>query len=106
MLMAVYSKMLFDKCLMAIVTELEHIERDYPDWPENEVDAAQIISDKAAKLLSASSARRRKKQRDNNPVLNEAIQTGAMVLRFLLGMDNRNTYAIQVIEDRYYEEYE
>jgi len=107
--MASYRKMFFDKCLVAIVSELEQVERDYPDWPENEVDAAKIISDKAARLLSASNMHRRKEQHDNNRVLNEAIQTGAMVLRFLLGIENRYSYATKAIDEQEvyrYEEYD
>ena len=98
--MASYRKTLFDKCLVAIVSELEQVEREYPDWPENEVDAAKIISDKAAKLLSASSTHSWKEQRDNNLVLNEAVQTGAMVLRFLLGIENGHRYATNVSNER------
>ena len=107
--MASYRKMLFDKCLVAIVSELEQVERDYPEWPENEVDAAKIISDKAARLLSASNTHCRKEQSDNNRILNEAVQTGAMVLRFLLGMENGHSYATQAIDEQEgycYEEYD
>ena len=66
--MAGYSKKSFDKCLSSIVSELGRFERDHPDWPDNAADAAEIIYDKAARLLSASANLRHGSQKDNNRI--------------------------------------
>lgn len=94
-----YRKMTFDKCLVALVSELERVEEKYPDWPENMTDAAKIISKKAGGLLSASTDLSSGNQMNHEHVVGKAIETGAMVLRFLLSMETGFSYAVERIDD-------
>ena len=97
--MAGYRKESFDKCLRAIVSEFGHIEEDCPAWPDNVADAARVISDKASKVLSASAALCPGSYEDKNHVLREALQTGALVLRFLLNIDDGQSYGMATIDE-------
>ena len=97
--MAGYRKESFDKCLRAIVSEFWHIEEDCPAWPDNVVDAARVISDKASKVLSASATLYHGSYEDKNQMLREALQTGALVLRFLLNVDDRQSYEMATIDE-------
>ncbi len=96
--MAGYGKRSFDQCLTAIVSELSRAEENYHEWPDDVVEAASIISDKARELLSASIDYRRGFDTDSNRMLTEAVMTGAMALRFLLSMDSRLDYEMGRID--------
>lgn len=86
--MAGYGKRAFDEYIIAIVSELVRIEERYPDWPDDLVSAARIVSGKAGELLSASTDFCRGDEKDRERILKEAIQTGAITLRFLLNADD------------------
>jgi len=97
--MAGYRKESFDKCLRAIVSEFGHIEEDCSAWPDNVVDAARAISDKASKVVSASATFCHGSCEDRNQMVREALQTGALVLRFLLNVDDRQSYGMATIDE-------
>lgn len=98
--MAGYRKEFLDHCLVAIVSELRRVDEMHPDWPDDMGNAAKFVSDKARELLSASAGLCCGNAKDNNRILREAIQTGAMVLRFLLSMDNGLRREMVAVDER------
>jgi hypothetical protein len=89
--MATYNKRFFEQCLQAIVSELVKVEEEHPDWPDNLIDAAEIVSDKA-RDFSAAVRTPLFDEKDKRLISREAAQTGAIVLRFLLGMNDKLQY--------------
>ena len=85
--MAGYGKQTLDSCLVAIVGELERLEEMYPDWPTDPACAATLVSEKAGELLLTSVNRDGENFRHREHILEEAVQTGALALRFLLAMN-------------------
>lgn len=96
--MGEYGKQFFDQCLRAIVSELVRAEEKHPDWPDDLAHAAKIVSDQAVGLLSASAKFRNGIERDDKRILEEALQTGAMALRFLLNMDPAPRYEMAAMD--------
>lgn len=84
--MTAYGKEFFDKCLVALVSELEIIEEEYPDWPNDVVLAAEIVLEKAEEFRKALDAFCQEGENSGNRLEKDAVQTGASVLRFLLTM--------------------
>ena len=85
--MAGYGKQFFDVCLAAIVGELERLEETHPDWPDDPARAATLVSEKADELLLTSANRDGVNARHREHILEGAVQTGALALRFLLAMN-------------------
>ena len=96
--MAEYRKQYFDQCLAAIAGELESLEEEHPDWPDDPVQAAALVAKKAGKLLAASSDLDREDADDRNRILKEAIQTGAMALRFMLTTNHGLRYEMEKVK--------
>lgn len=76
----------FAYILGLIIDELERAEKKYSSWPENTVHAVAIIFEKAGEMIQ--SAIEYEYGERTNPCLlhhvNEAIQTAAMALRFIV----------------------
>lgn len=98
-IMGEYRKQFFDQCLRAIVSELVRAEEKHPDWPDDLAHAAKIVSDQAGGLLSVSADVCSGIERDDARILEEALQTGAMALRFLLNMDPAPRYQMAAMDD-------
>lgn len=60
-----------------LIKELRRAEQIHPDWPEDLIHAAAIVSEEAGELVKAAN------QGDKVSMKREAIHTGAMVIRFL-----------------------
>ena len=82
-----YKKQFFERCLVAIVGELEHLEETHPDWPDDPARAATLVLEKASELLQTSVNRDGETSRHQEHILEGAVQTGALALRFLLAMN-------------------
>jgi len=76
--------------------ELQDAEKKYPEWPRDIIHAAAIVIEEAGELVQATLNYRYNKQKYSKEEFNvyfekikkEAIQTGAMALRFLKNFDN------------------
>ena len=69
--------------LVCIWGELNNAKEKHPKWPKDKIHAAAIVGEEADELLRAAI----QAVYENAPFYNmhkEAIQTGAMALRFLL----------------------
>lgn len=76
------------KVEMAIQTELRYAIATYPDWPDDIVHAAAVVSEEAGELLQAAN-NIHWQHKDGGSVAKlrkEAIQTAAMAVRFLLNL--------------------
>ena len=95
--MAEYRKHFFDQCLVAIAGELESVEEEHPYWPDDPVQAAALVAEKAGDLLAASSCHDYQSATGKKRILKEAIQTGAMALKFMLTADPGFRYEVEKI---------
>ena len=95
--MAEYGKQFFDQCLAAIAGELESLEEEHPDCSDDPVQAAALVAKKAGKLLAASINLDCENADDRNLILKEAIQTGAMALKFMLTMNSGLRYEMEKV---------
>jgi len=95
--MAKYGKQFFDRCLIGVVGELESLEEEHPDWPDDLAQAATLVLEKADRLLAASSDPHYNSAESRNQILKEAMQTGAMALRFLLNITDELRYEVEQV---------
>ena len=82
-----YVKSCTDKELesvVRIIAEFERAKGAHPKWPADEIHQAAIVSEEAGELVK-SSLQYRYEGRHKSECRKEAIQTGAMALRFLVG---------------------
>ena len=74
-----------ESVLLCFVGELENAEKKHPNWPVDPVHAAAIVNEEAGELIRAAL----NYNYENKPyfeMTDEAIQVGAMALRFLLNI--------------------
>lgn len=88
-----------DAILAAVRAEIERATARWPGWPDDPVHAAAIVAEEAGELVQASidfsyslpdcaiTGRNRRRVAYAN-MRTEAIQTAAMAIRFLRGMDD------------------
>lgn len=69
--------------VVAILLELESATTKHPEWPEDKVHAAAILAEESGELVRAALQFTYENGRYYD-MHKEAIQTGAMCLRFLL----------------------
>ena len=96
--MAHYGKQSFDHCLVAVVSELARNEENHPDWPADSACAARIVLKKAQGLVKVAANDSRGSMDDSSEIAEQALQTGAMALRFLLNIKNAGRYELQMHE--------
>ena len=75
-----------------LFNELCNAENKFPDWPADYIHAAAIVSEEAGELVQAANdfvyPECRKTDGDmKQKMRREAVQTGAMAIRFLLNME-------------------
>ena len=83
------------KAVELILAELEKAEEKWPNWPEDKVHAAAIVAEEAGELLEVANSFRIEpepiSQEEYKEYLSEmekeAVQTGAMAVRFLIHME-------------------
>lgn len=66
----------------SILNELENAKRKWPDWVSDPVHAAAIVSEEAGELMQAA-LDYSYSEGATKDMIKEAIQTGAMAIRFL-----------------------
>jgi len=65
--------------------ELKHAERKFPTFPTDPIHAAAIVAEEVGELQQAA-LQLTYEDRDIDRVKDEAVQVGAMALRFLLNV--------------------
>lgn len=69
--------------MQPILDELARAEQKFPKWPTDPVHAAAVVAEEAGELVQA--ALQHTYERDCwSEMVKEAVQTGAMALRFLI----------------------
>jgi NTP pyrophosphatase (non-canonical NTP hydrolase) len=77
-----------DKVIDDVVAELERAETKYPEWPVNLVEQGAIVAEEAGELLKAcNNIHHVQKPGSREELIEEAVQTAAMAIRFILNVD-------------------
>lgn len=82
----------FDEAILLIKQELSRAEKIHPVWPDDKIHAAAVVSEESGELIQSAldftySHGNLKKRNDAYKNMKvEAIQTGAMAIRFLINM--------------------
>lgn len=69
-----------------LLEELDRAEKKFPTWPTDPVHAGAIVAEEAGELTRATLIHVYEQDNLHN-MLEEAIQTGAMAIRFLKNFD-------------------
>jgi hypothetical protein len=71
-----------DDIIKKLLEELDRAEKQHPEWPTDSVHAGAIVAEEAGELTRATLIHTYEQDNLYN-MLEEAIQTGAMAIRFL-----------------------
>jgi len=72
-----------------ILDEYNRAKKIHPGWPTDPIHAAAVVSEEAGELVRAANRFYYEGKREDE-MIDEAVQLGAMALRFLIGMSNYN----------------
>ena len=72
-----------------IFTELAKAEKKFPGWPDDPVHGAGILVEEAGELMKATLDYYYARHEGIDQMEKEAAQTGAMAIRFLIGISDR-----------------
>lgn len=73
--------------VQVILHELDHAEKKFPGWPNDPVHAAAIVAEEAGELIRAS-LQFTYEEGLVTDMYDEAIQVGAMAIRFIQDIRN------------------
>jgi hypothetical protein len=76
----------------AVLQELDRASELHPHWPADAIHAAAIVAEEAGELVQAANDWTYENGLLKSPMRIEAIQTGAMALRFLINLDRLQPY--------------
>lgn len=81
-----------DEALNSILEEYDRASTAIPSWPIDPIHAASVVTEEAGELLQAANDSYYPAHNHNGPTYErmrkEAIQTAAMALRFLVGLEH------------------
>lgn len=69
-----------------ILEELERAESLHPDFPSDIVHMGAVVAEEAGELIQACNNNEYHGTSDINDLVTEAVQTGAMAIRFLINL--------------------
>lgn len=75
------------QAVAAILKELEKAEEKFPYWPADKVHQAAIVGEESGELIRAA-FQNAYEQKGTEPMLKEAVQTGAMAVRFIIKQED------------------
>lgn len=70
-----------------ILEELNRAKNKHPGWPDDPIHAAAVVAEESGELVQAS-LQWVYEGKDSIRMRDEAIQTGAAAIRYLLNMEN------------------
>jgi thioesterase domain-containing protein len=73
-----------EDCVEKILREYLRARKKYPNWPDDPVHASAVLNEEAGELTQAALDFYNGNAGDSEHMINEAVQTGAMSLRFLM----------------------
>lgn len=82
------NKRVEEKILTWLLNELRQAEEKHPKWPKDDIHAAAIVAEEAGELVRASLQSVYESGHDSE-MFKEAVQTGAMSIRFLKNLLKR-----------------
>ena len=74
-----------------ILAELKRAREQHPIWPTDPIHAAAIINEEAGELIQAALDYTYDQDRARSTMLEEAVQVGAMAIRFLANIGTYKT---------------
>ena len=75
-----------DEVIHMILEELAKAEKQHPGWPTDPVHAGAIVAEESGELTRATLIHAYE-QDNSHGMLEEAVQTGAMAIRFLMNLE-------------------
>lgn len=75
-----------NEAIQAILEEVKRASRKFPEWPTDPIHAAAVVGEEAGELTQAALQFTYENGNDL-AMLQEAIQTGAMAVRFLMSLE-------------------
>ena len=82
--------------LECFVTEMKRAEKKHPGWPTDPIHAAAILQEEAGELAQAANQFVYEVE-EKSFMKEEAIQVGAMALRFLLNFDHLDSRPSEIV---------
>jgi hypothetical protein len=80
--------MTLDEAIEAIRNEVANATAKFPTWPTRIIDAGNVVAEEAGELSKAClQATYEKHKIQDGDVKMEAVQTGAMAVRFLMSLE-------------------
>jgi hypothetical protein len=76
----------YQKACEFLIEELKKAEAKHPNWPDDVIHASAIINEEAGELTQAA-LQYCYEGGESMRIWNEAVQVGAMALRFMLRFD-------------------
>lgn len=77
-----------EQAIELIRAEVSKATTKFPTWPTRVIDAGNVVSEEAGELAKACLQATYEKHKETpEGVRMEAVQTGAMAIRFLMSMD-------------------
>jgi NTP pyrophosphatase (non-canonical NTP hydrolase) len=80
----------------AILKELDRATKKFPEWPTDPVHAAAVVGEEAGELTRAA-LQFNWECGPSLAMMDEAIQTGAMALRFLMHIDDYKATEVEQV---------
>jgi hypothetical protein len=80
--------MTLEEAIEALRAEVAKATKKFPTWPTRIIDAGNVVAEEAGELSKAClQATYEKHKVADGDVKMEAVQTGAMAIRFLMSLD-------------------
>lgn len=76
-----------EKAINLIFEELVKAEKKFPGWHLDPVHAGAVVGEEAGELIQATLDFYFCREKSRDKMIKEAAQTGAMAMRFLMGVD-------------------
>jgi hypothetical protein len=75
-----------EEAIETVLIELRRAEEKFPGWPDDVVHAAAIVAEESGELVQAALDYYYTREVTKFLMVKEAAHTGAMAIRFLLGL--------------------
>ena len=82
-----------------IIAEYERAKQQHPLWPTDPIHAAAIVSEEAGELVQAANDYTYDRENVRSTMIEEAVQVGAMAIRFLKNIGKYSADRSRVVRD-------
>lgn len=82
------SKLTRLQAISLLIKELDRAEKLHPEWPKDLIHQSAIVAEESGELTRACLNFVYHKENNLDNIVEEAIHTGAMAIRFLINLSN------------------